>query len=92
VRVAWLVVKKALLVLLVLVVVVTGLPVVVGGSSMATCPECGPTLGAVACTVAILAGGVALLLALLARRLRSRRDVMAPLLHSFLLERPPRLA
>lgn len=78
---------------LVLVVVVTGLPIVMGMGAMANCADCGPALpvGA-ACTLAVLAGGVALVLALLARRLHSRRQVMRLLLHSFGLERPPRLA
>jgi hypothetical protein len=88
-----LVVKKALVVLVVLVVVVTGLPLVVGMSAMATCQDCGPAIpvGA-ACTVAVLVGGMALLLALLGVALRSRREVIPVLLHSFPLERPPRLA
>ncbi len=78
------------MVLLVLVVVVTGLPIVMGMSAMVTCADCGPAVLA-ACAVAILAGGVAVVLALLALRLRSRPQAMRLLLHSFLLERPPRL-
>ncbi|MGI9022558.1 MAG: hypothetical protein ACR2HV_04885 [Acidimicrobiales bacterium] len=85
--------KKALVVLLVLVAVVTGLPLVLGMSAMPSCHDCDPAtpVGA-GCTMAILAGGVALIFALLVRRLRSRGEVMPFLFHSFLLERPPRLA
>ncbi|MFP5319164.1 MAG: hypothetical protein ACLGI2_12850 [Acidimicrobiia bacterium] len=83
--------KKALVVLLVLVVVVTGLPIVMGMSAMAPCADCGPAVLA-ACSVAILAAGVAIVLALLALRLGTRRQAVRLLLHSFLLERPPRLA
>lgn len=79
------------MVLLVLVVVVTGLPIVMGMSAMAPCADCGPAVVA-ACTVAILAAGVAIVLALVALRLGSRRQPMRLLLRSFLLERPPRLA
>ena len=35
-------VRKALLVALVIVVLLTGIPVLVGGSSMESCPDCGP--------------------------------------------------
>ena len=83
--------NKALVVLLVLVVVVTGLPMVMGMSAMAPCADCGPAVLA-ACAVAILAAGVAVVLALLAQRLASRRQMMRLLLHAFVLERPPRLA
>jgi hypothetical protein len=84
-------VKKALVVRLVLVVVVTGLPIVMGMSAMASCADCGPAVAA-ACSVAILAAGVAIVLALLALGLGRRGQAMRLLLHSFLLERPPRLA
>ncbi len=87
------VVKKALVVLLVVVVVLTGMPVIAGMSGMASCPDCGPAVVAGAtCAAAILVAGVALLLALLTRRLRSRMAVVQLPLHTFLLERPPRLA
>ena len=87
------VVKKALVVLLVLVVLLTGLPILMGMSGMATCFDCGPAvlLGA-GCVLAVLASAVALLFALFVRRLRLRRDIVLSSLHSFLLERPPRLA
>ena len=86
--------KKALVLLLVVVVVVTGLPVVaMGMSAMARCHDCGPArVVDTACTLAILAGGVALFFGLLARRLRTRRRDILLLLHSFVLERPPQLA
>ena len=86
--------KKALLVLLVVVVVVlTGLPILMGMAGMASCSDCGPAvLAGASCAMAILAAGVALLLALFTQRLRSGTAVMRLQLHTFLLERPPRLA
>ncbi len=84
--------KKALFVVLVVVVLLTGLPVLVTMSGMATCPDCGQAISAGSmCAVAALAIGAGIL-ALLTQRLRRRRDVLRLLLHSFLLERPPRLA
>ena len=85
--------KKALLVLVVVVVVLTGLPILMGMAGMASCPDCGPAvLAGATCAMAILAAGVALLLALFTQRLLSRTAVMRLQLHTFLLERPPRLA
>ena len=86
--------KKALVVLLVLLVVLTGLPIpmAMGMGGMAACQDCGPAVLVGACTLAVLAAGVALFLALLATWLRTQRESMRLLLHSFLLERPPRLA
>lgn len=85
--------KKALVVLLVVVVIVTGLPVLMTMSGMASCSDCGPAvLAGSTCAVAILAAGVALLLAVFTQRLRRRAAVVRLLLHTFLLERPPRLA
>lgn len=85
--------KKTLVVLLVVVVIVTGLPVLMTMSGMASCSDCGPAvLAGATCAVAILAAGVALLLAVFTQRLRSRTAVARLLLHTFLLERPPRLA
>ena len=80
--------KKALLVL---VVVLTGLPILMGMSGMASCADCGPAvLAGATCAMAILVSGVALLLALFTQRLRSRTAVMRLQLHPFL--RSPRLA
>ncbi len=85
--------KKALVVLLVVVVIVTGLPVLAAMAGMASCSDCGPAvLAGATCAVAILAAGVALLLAVFTQRLRNRSAVVRLLLHTFLLERPPRLA
>lgn len=82
--------KKALVVLLVVVVLATGIPIFM---SMGACPDCRVTsLVAAGCTVAILAAGVALAVALVARRLRAHRELVRLLLASYLLERPPRLA
>jgi len=85
-------VKKALYVLLVVVVLFTGMPVLVSMSGMATCPDCGPaiSMGSM-CAMATLAIGVGTL-ALLIHSMRRRRDALQLSLHSFLLERPPRLA
>ena len=85
--------KKAVVVLLVMVVIVTGLPIMMGMSGMASCPECQPgVLVGLACMLAVLAAGVALSLALLSQRLRRRPVVVRRLLQNFVLERPPRLA
>lgn len=87
------VVKKALVVLLVVVVVVTGMPVLLGMSGMASCDDCGSAVVVGAgCVAAILTGGAALCLALLARRVSRRRSAFRLPLHGFRLERPPRLA
>ena len=83
--------KKALLILLVLVVVVTGIPLMAGMSGAAGCPDCGPAVAPL-CGAAVLAAGVALALGLLGLRLRRRPQMARLLLHSFVLERPPRLA
>ena len=85
--------KKALLVLVAVVVVLTGLPILMGMAGMASCADCGPAvLAGATCAMAILASGVALLLALLTQRLRSGTAVIGLQLLTFLLERPPRLA
>ena len=84
--------KKALVILLLVVVVSTGLPILMGMSGMATCQDCGPAVLMASCTVAILTAGAALALALISLRFRYRREPVRLLLHSFLLERPPRLA
>jgi uncharacterized membrane protein len=84
-------VKKALLILLVLVVVVTGIPLMAGMSGAADCPDCGPAVAPL-CGAAVLVAGVALALGLLGLRLRRRPRMARLLLHSFVLERPPRLA
>ena len=86
--------KKVLVVLLVVLVVVTGLPIAMamGIGGMAACQDCGPAVLVGVCMLAVLAAGVALALVLLATRVRARREEIPLLLHSFLLERPPRLA
>jgi len=84
--------KKALFVVLVVVVLLTGMPVLVSMSGMAACPDCGPAISVGSmCAMAILAIGVGAL-ALLTQPMGRRGDVLRLLLHSFLLERPPRLA
>lgn len=76
--------------LLVVVVLVTGLPIFMG---MGTCADCSSaTLVAAGCAVAILTAGIALVVALVARRLRTQPERVRLLLQSYLLERPPRLA
>jgi hypothetical protein len=82
-------VKKALVVLLVVLVVVTGLPILMSMSGMATCRDCGPATLVASCALAILAAGVALHLALLTQRLRRERGALHSLLRVFALERPP---
>lgn len=83
------VVKKTLVVLLIVVVIVTGLPVLMNMSRMATCHDCGPAIAVASCGLAFLAAGFALTLALLAFRLRRGRDATRAWLQSFALERPP---
>lgn len=84
--------KKAFVILLLVVIVFTGLPILMGMSGMAMCQDCGTAVLMASCTVAILTAGAALaLLVILASLLRSRREPVRLLLHSFLLERPPRL-
>ena len=86
------VVKKALLILLVVVIVLTGIPILMGAPGMAMCPECGPaTLAGATCLLAFVAAALAMVIALLSQRARSRSRSMQPLLLAFLLERPPRL-
>ncbi len=85
--------KKALLILLVLVVVVTGIPLMAGMSGAPGCRDCGPAVAvAPLCMAAVLTAGVSLALGLLGLRLRNRPRLAPLLLHSFVLERPPRLA
>lgn len=88
------VVKTFLVVLLVVLVAVTGLPIpmAMGMGTMAACQDCGPAVLVGVCAFAVLAAAAALALLLLVTRVRSRRDAIPLLLHSFLLERPPRLA
>ena len=84
--------KKALVIVLVVLVVVTGMPILMGGmGGMAACQDCGPAVLVGGCTLAVLAAGVSLALVMLVTRLRSRSESIPRLLHSFLLERPPRL-
>lgn len=87
------VVKTVLIVLLVVFVVLTGLPIpmAMGVSGMAACQECGPAVLVAACTLAILSAAAVLALILLSTRVRTPRHSVPLLLHSFVLERPPRL-
>jgi hypothetical protein len=87
-------VKKALAIALVVVVLMTGLPIFMGMSDMATCRDCGPAFlhAGAGCTLAVLVAGFTLLLVFAAQRLRDRNDILRLQWHAFLLERPPRLA
>lgn len=79
--------------LLVVLVILTGLPIPMsmGMGGMTACQDCGPAVLVATCTLAVLAAA-ALALVLVSTRIRGRRDSVPVLLHSFLLERPPRLA
>ena len=79
--------KTALVVLLILLVLATGLPMPAGIAAMPACQNCGPASLVAACTLAT----VAAVLMVLCIRLHRRRDTIPVSLHSFLLERPPRL-
>jgi len=85
-------VKRVLVVALVVVVLLTGIPVVMG-MPMVACSDCDvATMAATSCMLAVLMGLVALALSLLAVRLAVRPPILAGLLVSSGLDRPPRLA
>jgi Mn2+/Fe2+ NRAMP family transporter len=85
-------VKRALVVTLVLVVLFTGIPIVMG-MPMVACSDCDlATIMANSCMLAVLTGLVAVALSLLAVRLATRPSMLAGLLLSSGLDRPPRLA
>lgn len=84
--------KKALVIVLIVLVVATGLPVMMGMSGMVACQDCGPVILMGACTFAVVAAGFVFLLMLLASQFRAQAASSRSLLHSYLLERPPRLA
>ncbi len=82
--------KQALVLILVVVVAVTGLPVLMGMSGMATCHDCPPALaGGPACVLGVLVTGLAFLLAF-GPRLCAHEKVVRLRLHAVLIERPPR--
>lgn len=84
--------KRVLVVALVVVVFLTGIPVVMGMSG-AECADCDPGfLLAGACAWAVLAATVGIALARRAVRLRARPDLLAGLVATSGLYRPPRLA
>ena len=84
---------KALLVALVVVIVLTGLPVLAGMGSMATCEDCAPALAACgpACP-ALPAAGFALAVAVLMTMLRLPGRRRPELGYAWSLDPPPRLA
>jgi len=85
--------KKALVVALVVLLVLIGIPILMPGMSGALCHDCGPAISSgQACTLLAVLAGFALAIALLARRFRTRRDLLWDLLRSLELERPPQLA
>lgn len=86
-----LVVKKALVIVLIVLVVATGLPVMMGMSGMSGMADCDALVMGV-CSSAVMAAGFAFLLMLLATRCCAPAASTRSLLHSYLLERPPRLA
>jgi hypothetical protein len=84
--------KKALLVASVVIVVMTGLPVLMGMGSMASCTDCGPGLpGSAPCLPAVLAAGVLLLALLAGSRVRGGSGSLPHWLLSRPFERPPQL-
>ena len=86
--------KKVLVVALVVLLVLIGLPILMpgmGGAGM--CPDCGPAVMAgPACVLAAVLTGLAFAIALLAMRLRTRRDTLFDLLRAVVFDRPPQLA
>lgn len=83
--------KKALIGALVIVLVVLGLPILMHGMDMASCPDCGPAVMAGPC-IPLFLGTFALLVAMASFLLRRRRAAPIDLLRGFLLDRPPQLA
>jgi hypothetical protein len=84
--------KKALLVALIVIVVITGLPVLMGMGSMASCTDCGPGLpGSAPCLAAVLAAGVLLLALMAGARVRKRGRSLPHWLLRRPFERPPQL-
>lgn len=85
--------KKALVVALVVLLVVIGIPILMPGMGGAMCADCGPAITAgQACALLAVLAGLALAVALLAFRFRTRRDFLWDLVRSLELERPPQLA
>ncbi|MGH3469937.1 MAG: hypothetical protein ACRDQF_19635 [Thermocrispum sp.] len=83
--------RRALVILLVVLVLVTGLPVMMGMSGMASCETCDPVvLGAMTC-LAVLAGAVLVLPTMMGVRFRTRHRSMRARLLVHLVERPPQL-
>jgi hypothetical protein len=83
--------RRVLFVALVVIVLVTGLPVLMGMGGMATCADCGQGLLLPMTCVAVLAGAVVLLPALLRSRLRRRDRSLRLALFAAVFERPPQL-
>jgi hypothetical protein len=87
--------RRALVVALVVLVIVTGLPVLMGMSGMdgmASCERCDPGfIGGMTC-LAVLAGAVIVLGAVLRTPLRPRRSGTRSRLLVHLIERPPQVA
>ena len=82
--------KKALIGALIIVLVVIGLPVLMHGMDMASCPECGPAVMAGPC-IPLFFSALVLLVVLASFLLRRRRTEILDLLRAFLLDRPPQL-
>ncbi len=84
--------KRLLVVALVAVVLLTGIPVVMGMPLMA-CADCDlATIVATSCMLAVLTAMVAVALTLLAVRVPVPPALLAGLIPSSGLDRPPRLA
>ena len=86
------VVKKVLIIGLVVLIVVTGVPILMGGGSMASCRDCGPAISVSMTCVAAVLVGVALLIAAASGLIRRRDIALVSLLPRPVLDPPPRLA
>ena len=84
--------KKALLVALVVLIALLGVPMLMSGTGMATCHDCGAAILGPSCMLALLTAAVAIALSAWSRPAHVLREHLLLLLRAALLERPPQLA
>lgn len=84
--------KTALIIALVVLAMATGLPILVGMSGMAMCPDCDTAVFVGVCALAVASAIFAFAIALLAMALWASAQSASASLHSYLLERPPQPA
>lgn len=85
--------KRVLVVVLVVLVVLIGIPILMPGMGGVMCHDCTPAIAAgQACSLLAVLAGLALAIALLAFRFRTRHELLWDLVRSLERERPPQLA